>query len=273
MNHLFTYDVSEKVEISNEVLRGIVISCGASTAGDTLAAINDLRHIDVELTIERGSGRVETIHSGHLDEILTGLYAQSVEYALSKKGFGLDYRFLIDFGGTVALRGNDKMYLRLEARSAAFTSIDTGKAASKVKAFTIASNGNPKNVIACTRSYAIANGNVDIAMDLKDNVHQIVAALDFTATYTASAKAKFAGDIVVTGTDISGTKSFKQALPKEAVETDNIFMFDDNPESSVAQLVVFRAKDQLLHNARLTGRLSAPADQFARIIVKHFMKV
>lgn len=268
MQKLFRYGVSETMVVENETLKAIVVDCGAvETGGAVLAAINNLRHTDVEVTILRRGGQLKTIHSGHLDEVLTGLYAQSVEYELNKKGFGLGYRFMIDLKGTIALREGDKLMVRLDVGTTTFTSLDTGEAGSYVKAYTIPSNGLPSPV-SVTRSHAVNNGNVDINMDLGDNVLKVVAAMDFTATYEASAKAKFAADIVITGNG-----GYKRSLPREAVEAENIYMFDDNPESDVAQLVIFKANQRLLHGAKLTGRLTAPADEFARIIVEHFENV
>ncbi len=268
MNKLFRYGVSETMVVENETIKGIVIDCGAvEIGGAVLAAINDLANVDVEVTIQRRNGPLKTVHSGHLDEVLTGLYAQSVEYELNKKGFGLSYRFFFDLKGTISLREGDKLMVRLKVDTNAFTSLDTGEAGSYIKVYTLASNSLP-SPIATTRSHAVNNGNVDIAMDLGDNVHKVIAAMDFTSIYESSAKAKFSSDIVITGNG-----GYKRSLPREAVEAENIYMFDDNPESDVAQLVLFKATQRLLHGAKLTGRLDQPADQYARIIVEHFENV
>ncbi|UII79563.1 hypothetical protein [Flagellimonas sp. CMM7] len=267
MKKLFRYGVEETMKIENESIYAVVIDCGTVITNDTLAAINDLRHIDVQLQLVRNGQDPVDIFNGHLDEILTGYYAQEVEYLLAKKPFGLTHKFTIDLDGVLVLSGGDKLFLTIDAGEAAFTNLDIARPLSYVKAYTLPSNG-VQSPIACVKSHSINNGDIDIDMELGDNVQKITAALDFTAPYATSAKAKFSNNVTVLGDG-----GYERSLPKEALEAENIMMFDDNPESDVNQLVVFKAKDRVLHGAKIKARLTQAADGLARIIVKSYKNI
>lgn len=263
MEKLFRYGVKETMKVVKERLDAIVIDCGAVVTAGTLAAINDLKHIDVLVTLRRYNQTPEVIFDGHLDEILTGLYAQEVEYLLAKKAFGLTYKFTLDLDGVLVLRDGDELDITIDAGSAAFTNLDTAQANSFVKAYTLATNG-VESPISCVESYALNTGQNSIDMSCGDNVERIVCAFDFTSPYATSTKAKFASNITVLG------RGYELSVPREAVEARNIMMFDDNPESDVNQLVVFKAKDQVMHDVSLKGRLDKAVDADARVIVKRY---
>tara|TARA_R110002051_G_scaffold257435_5_gene316434 strand:+ start:27085 stop:27879 length:795 start_codon:yes stop_codon:yes gene_type:complete len=260
MQKKFDFGTSDIMTVTKETIKGFVIDCGTQVAAGTLSAIADLKNINLKYSVTRRGGTEKVMFSGYLNELLTGLYAQSVKYQLQLKPFGLTHKFFIDFlGGILELHDGDEFKVELQVNASAFTSLDVTK--SYVQLHTIPAVGKG-TLLPVVVSHALENGATYLDKKLGDNVHKIVAAMDFTADYTASAKAKFINQLSVIG------KDYKRTLTPTAIEAENVMYFDDNPESSVAQLVVFW-EPKLINDVSIKGTFDMGVDASARILVVH----
>jgi len=256
----FQFGVNEKMEVQNGVFSGFVIDMNTVDVDGNLAPINDLNDIQINVMLKRGGSDKDTaLFVGYLDEYLTALYAQTTDLELSKRPMGTRHQFLIDFlGGALELKGEDMLTIELTPRLSAFTGmVEQG---SSVQVHMIPTQGKGTYVPRIIKE-AIQTGNVLIDRPIGSNISKIVLATDFTTTYELSAKAKPDGTVTVTG------NNYDLSITTEGLEAINKYYFDDNPESLVANLVLFMAKDgKLLNNANIRLQLTVPADAAARIL-------
>lgn len=259
----FDFGVKDNLIVSNETIKGFMLDIGAVvTGGATVAAIADLNEISLDIHLYRGGNKPVEIFSGDLDDLLTALYAQTPSYALQKTAFGKTYKIKVDFlGGILQIGEMDKLVIKCKVNSAAFTSIDTSEDLSYINLITIPAIGY-NTAIPVVKAHALPTGDIRISKSLGNNVHKIVAAFDYTAAYTASTKAK------VEEMTITAQGGYEKTVSQELIELENIFYFDDNPESSVAQAVLFW-EDAVIHGAKLDAKLDKAVDAFARLSVVH----
>lgn len=260
MKQKFDYNVNGTMIVVDEAIKGIVIDFGAVvTGGATVSAIANLNDISIDILISRANGTKEDFFSGYLDDLLNALYSQSPSLEIVKTAFGKTYKIYLKFlGGTLILGNGDKMTINMKALSSAFTSLDTGESLSYINIETMPSSG-VASPIPMIKSHGVGNGEINVDMHIGNGVHKIIAAMDFGATYTASSKAKFEGVTIE-------ADGYTRSLSTENLIAENRDYFDDNPESTVAQLVLYW-EATAINNVRVKGKLTEAADNEARILV------
>ena len=265
MQKKFDFRIAESMEVMNERIGGLLLNIGTVQANGALAAIANLALIKLSIDVHR-SGKVKSLFNGYLNEYLVGMYAQSVELALNEKPFSNRHQFNISFqGGVLNLTGNDKLVVDLYVDPAAFNNLDESK--SFIRLQTIPAMGQ-ETALPIIKKYALDSKDLVLDLELGNNIDKITAAFDFTASYEASNKSKFSGLVEVTGS------GYKNSMPIEAYEAKNVMYYDDNPESSVMNLVLFWDQNgNLLHNAKISGSLDKAADGAARILWRCWERV
>lgn len=256
----FSYNVNEEMVVKNEKIKGLVLEFGAVKTDGSVCDIADLNRVSIDVFVKRNGGTPKYIYNGYLDNYLTALYAQTVSYELNKKAQGLKYMIKIDFFGTLLLTGNDELVVRMKAQNTTFTSLSTVHADSYINVETIPAMGAP-SALHIVSEKGIGNGDTNIDVNVGSNIVKIVGALDFTSDYFTSSKAKFDG-IEITGTGLNRNVS------QNLLEAENIHYFDNNPESDIAQMVLFW-ESVPVNNVSVKGKLDKPADADARILCVH----
>ena len=245
--------------VTNETIKGIGLDLGTVVTAGTLAAINDLNEISIDLSVKRHGEKEQDIFRGYLDDLLTGLYAQTPSYELQKTPFGLTHKFKIDFlGGVLKLAEGDAFNVTLKVPAAAFTDLDASHANSYVNVETIPAVGHGTPIPA-VEAIGIGSGEINLDRQIGSNVVKIVAALDFDEAYETSTKAKFENVEIL-------AQNYERSISRENLELENIHYFDNNPESDVNQMVAFWESEPI-HNVRFKGKLNKAADAKARLIV------
>jgi hypothetical protein len=259
MRKKIDYNINQTMVVTNETIKGIGFDLGTVTSTGVLAPLADLNEISIDLSVKRHGEKEQDIFRGYLDDLLTGLYAQTPSYELQKRPFGLTHKIKIDFlGGVLELKEGDVLNVSVKVPTSTFTGLDASKPQSYVNVETIPAVGFGTPIPA-VEAIGIGSGEINLDRQIGSNVVKVVAALDFTAPYETSAKAKFES------IEISG-EGYERSISRENLELENIHYFDNNPESDVNQMVAFWESDPI-HNVRFKGKLTKAADAKARLLV------
>lgn len=259
MELLVNFGAKQTMRVKNEKLSGLALVIGALNGSGDLAPIADYNGINIDIIVARENEGDVQMWSGGLDDLITCLGAQTPSYALNKKPFGETYRVLIDFEGTLHLTGRDELRVTVNASSSAFTGLDANNSGSFINVETLASP-NVNSPVFIVDAHQVAVGSRKLDFSLGKNVVKVVAGLDFGATYVDSTKAKLENVVLI-------ADDFEQMDSREVLETLNIHMFDNNPESDVNHLVIY-AKQKALQNVNIKANLTQGADSQTVVLVQ-----
>lgn len=253
----FDYNVNGEMVVKDETIKGIAIDFGSVVTAGTKAALADYNEVSLDIFVRRNGGDPVFICQGYLDDILTALYAQTPAYALAKATYGLTNKVKIDFlGGVIALQGGDTFHVRMRANAAGWTSLDTAQANTFINVETIPAAGG-STVIPVVKSFGLNTGDTNVNKNLGNNVIKVVAALDYTAGYWASNKAKFDG-VEITG------NGYRKNVSQATLENENINYFNDSDET-INQMVLFW-EEAPINGVNLRGKLDKAADADAKLL-------
>ncbi|TMU56480.1 hypothetical protein [Flagellimonas algicola] len=257
MNKKFDFNVLDSMTVKSETLKGLAVEFNPLQAdGVTLAVLSDLNKVSIDVYLKRNGGDTEYIFNGYLEDYLLGLYSQTPLLELYKTARGLTYKMFLDFGGILALRGNDQLVVKMRAQNTAFTSLSTAQSSFNVE--TVPALG-PDTPLTVVEGMGIPAGETNVNMILGDNVFRAVAVTDRSNDYFASNAAKF------DGVEISG-EDFVKNVSKSLLEIENISYLRNNPETVIEDLVLYW-EDEPLMGGRLQGKLTQSADPDSKVMV------
>lgn len=258
MQKTVQFNVNREIEIKQETIGGFLLDITAlQSDGATVAAINDLNNIGLDVIVERQGQKGKYQIQGYLEDILSALYSQTVTYELNKKQFENGYKIFINFNGSLQLRQGDVLRIKLNARENAFTLLDTSKSSINVE--TVPSfRGN--TALPVVRTKPVGAGEINIDEELGNNVAKLVLLTDYANAYDVSTKSK----IVNADIEASG---FSKTVSNALLEMENIHYLDMNPESDVRHMVVYWGAP--LHSVHFRAKLDIPAEADAKILTVH----
>lgn len=260
MKDIFSFNKNNIMRVSGEKISGFLLDINAlQSDGTTVCDISDLNKIQIEISVRRGARNKQFLFNGKLDELLTGLYANTLKYANCIKKLDSGYKVLIDFGGVLDIPLTDELTISSRPEQSAFSSL--ALTPSSIECETVPAVGQP-TAMPLVESIAVGNNETSINEPLGNNVVSIVIVNDFTASYDASSKAKIQ-DVTLTALGL------EKNVSNNLLIAENMDLLRMNPATDVKQIVVYRAKrqDQLLNQVRLKANLTKGADQDARILV------
>ena len=260
MKDVFNFNKTNVLRVQGEKISGFLMDVNAlKVDGVTVCDIADLNKIQIEVSVKRNGGTISTIFNGKLNHLLTGLYAQTHKYDNCIKKLQSGYKMLIDFGGVLDIPVDDEFLISMRAEKDSFTLLSTVESSIEIE--TIPAIGQPTDM-PILESISTGNGKTAIDEVLGSRVVAIIVANDFTASYDASTKSKIQ-DVTLSAL------GFDKKVSNNLLIAENMDMLKFNPESSVKQIVVYRAKSRsgVLNNVRLKANLSKGVDADARILV------
>jgi len=248
----------DRLVAQNEIVKGIALNFNTLQAnGVDVAALADYNRVSVDIYLERAGHRPEYIFNGYLEDLILAMYAQTPSFELWKKPYGTTHKVLIDFGGTIALYGEDKLVVELRAQNTAFTSLSVANSGVQIE--TVPSADAPSPIYAVD-AIGVPAGETNLTIKLGDNVVKVVAITDRASDYFASDEAKF------DGVEISAEGGYVKNVTQTLLEIENIGYFNNNPESAIEDLVLF-AGETPIHGAMLRGKLDKAAQADSKIMV------
>lgn len=258
MQKTLPFNQLDTLVVMNETISGIALDFTTLQAdGTTLAALSDYNKISLEIFVLRNGQNSEPIFNGYLEDALLALYAQTPSFELYRQAYGNNHKVKIDFGGNIALSGDDQLKVRLRAQNTSFTSLSVANSSIAIETIPAVGGSTPIYVID---EIGIPAGETNLTLPLQDNVVKVVAVTDRSANYFASTEAKF------DGVEIIAEGGYSKNVTKELLELENISMFNNNPESEIEDMVLF-ASDIAIHGATLRGKLTKAALADSKIMV------
>ena len=188
MNRLLNFNSSYDLEVQNESIKGFLLDINALNTAGAICDIANLNKISIDVVLERAGQKPVYLVQGYLDDVLTALYSQTTRYAMNTKKLFSGYKVNFDLSPSVInLRGEDILRIKLRAEGSSFTDLNAGT--SNISFETIPAMPQ-ETFLPQVKIKNIGNGEQYIDFQLGDDIAKITFAIDFTANYDASTKAK-----------------------------------------------------------------------------------
>ena len=259
MQEVIQINVAQSVTIKKETVGAILLDFLTKKTDDSLAPISDLNKIYVELGVYRnGASKPKYVFNDYLDNVLSAMTAGTTRYEIATTAFNTGYLIALGLGGALNLQGNDYAVFKIRIQNTAFTALDVSKSNCTVETVSATKMQPFLNVID---SVSYQTGEDKINKELGNNLVKVVMCNDFTANYTASAKAKPTNGIVITG------NGYNKDASENLLYTESIHYTQANPSTALKHLILYNNESHLLHNGKLSCKLDQGVDASARIMV------
>ncbi|ADF52992.1 MAG: hypothetical protein CMP13_09680 [Zunongwangia sp.] len=257
LNFNTAYDFEVKKETVGGLLFRLDAKASDGNGGLKSATVSDLNKISIDVILKKSNRKEVVMMRGYLMDNILGMYAQTTKYALVTKQTSEGILVFFDFNpAAIALHGEDVLQIKFNAPRDAWADIRT---TDSIIEFQTVTKKIGTNWVPVVKSFPIGLSKESIDMDLGNRVVKIVCITDFTTDYLKSTKAK------IRDGSLKASGNFEKVFNATQLLTENMHMFDNNPESDVEDLVIYQGEP--LDDVKLRANLDKAAEEKAKVVV------
>lgn len=265
MKKTVNFNSNEVVYFEKERVKALVFSFKALQSGGSIAAVNDISQISLDVTLKRKNGKVTKIVNDYLDRIMAnyiGNSASAVQFSENPTATG-PYNFRFEFGA-IQLMDGDRLEVKCNAKNTAFTSL--GVAQSSIDIETVPTQ-YVMPVLYAMDVLPIGNGEILYDKPLGDNVVKIVHFnnSDLIGSDNPATLTHFE-DITLKGSGYHKDVS-AQLLHAENLQRLYSTGITVNPKTFWSNQVLFESENSPLNDVHLKGKLSDGATKQDYVLV------